>query len=345
MNARLPIISQDCQSCPLRTKCWNTSKNPSNEVLVINLLVCRLKLGIKREASTRLLLQMLQPKVNNIAAFIQSRCDVDDFETLSLEVQSAIIEYLLTDYKLGERAWPLHYLFARPKGVMTGWTMRYIERRRNEQRMVNVAFTPDVDFEHTVAALNSTVTNGRVQGSVPELIVEDPETPPATTPILRALDLVDDGLTLSAREYRIFRFCLSHAGDARRGENGTPVSGLHMHLAQQMGWDRSRVSRVFRQASAKIVDVTGYTERVLGVDVPVDPRQRRNRMLGLDHDALSAEEGRALVQLAAKIGDAAACRAFGVHSKTVYFLRKRYGEEANTRRANSTDHELYGISA
>lgn len=345
MNARLPIISQDCQNCPLQTKCWNTSKNPSNEVLVINLLVCRLKLGIKREASTRLLLQMLQPKVNSIASFIQSRCDVDDFQSLKLEVQSAIIEHLISDYQLGERAWPLHYLFARPKGVITGWALRYIERRNGEQRMVSVAFTPDAEFEHTVTELNAAVTNGRVQSSVPEFISTADEPLPTSAPIHRALEFVEDGLTLSAREYRILRFCLTHAGDALPGDNGTPISGLHMHLAQRLGWDRSRVSRVFRQASAKIVDVTGYTERVLGVEVPVDPGQRRNRLLGLEHDSLSEDEGRALVRLAAEIGDSAACRAFGVHSKTVYVLRKRYAQEAQARRTNCTNHEHYGIPA
>lgn len=324
MSARLPVIGQDCQSCPLKSKCWDTSRNPRDEVLVINLLVCRLKLGIKREATTRLLLQLLQPKVNSIAAFIQRSCDCDDFEVVKLEVQSAVIEALLTDYKLGERAWPLHYLFARPRGVITGWTLRYIERRRRSKRFVSVGMTPDVDVEWTLNELNASVTQGRIQ-EAPVSYEETEETEELLTPFTAALAHVEDGVTLSAREYRVMRFCLNHSGDSRPGENGTPVSGLHIHLSERMGWDRSKVSRVYRQASAKVIEVVGHTERVLGLGpLPVAPQARRSRVLGLGREALSDEEAEALVAFADREGDTAACRAFGVHSKTIYLRRRNH---------------------
>lgn len=343
----MPIISQDCQACPLREKCWNMSKSPSDDVLVINLLVCRLKLGIKRESSARLLLKMLQPKVTSLANFINKRCDVDDFQTLQLEIQSAVIEYLLSEYKLGERAWPLHYLFARPRGVITGWAMKYIERKHSDARMMSMAVTPDVEFEASLAEYNAAVTQGQITSGPHIEPADEPEPPATDVPVEDALKFVDDGMTLSAREYRVLRFCLSHAGDTLPGENGTPVSGLHVHLAQRMNWDRSKVSRVFRQASAKVVEVAGHTEKVLGVDVSVDPVQRRNRMLGLGREALTESEGRALVALANEVGDTAACRAFGVHSKTVYVLRKRYNnaEEIDACSADRTDDERDGVPA
>ena len=342
MSSRLPIISQDCQNCPFKSKCWDTSQDPRDEVLVLNLLVCRLKLGVKRDPTARLLLRMLQPKIEAIANFISRRCDVADRPELVAEIQSAIIEYLISEYKLGERAWPLHYLFAKPRGVITGWALKYIERRRAEQqRFANLSLTPDIEFEEAITELNAQITRGQIQSGPAALAPpEEPPEPPARTPIAAALSHVDDGLTLNAREYRVLQFCLRHAGD---GE--TPVAGLHAYLATQLGLDRSTVSRVFRRACAKIIEVVGQMEIVLGVDLDREHNdQRRNRVLDIDRPPLTESEINGLLDLADAVGAPAACRAYGVHDKTLTVLRNRYRaaktDARPTHRANYGNHGL-----
>lgn len=272
--------------------------------------------------------------------YAQDRCRVDDPDSLLLELQSVAIEYLLTEYKLGERAWPLHYLFAWPKGVMTGWMLKYIEKRNSEQRGINVGLTPDVDFELVIDELNASVTSGHVRSapSRPAGVIEDPP----EVDYAAAMRHVEDGVTLTSREYRVLRFCLRHAGDAH---GRSLVKGLHIFLSKQLAWGRSKVSRVFRLAAAKIVEVTGETERVLGLsESPTDQRNRRNRLLGLGHQALTDDEADALIDLAGRIGDAAACRAFGVHSKTIYLLRRR-NDQKNKSAAYRSGYGLDGISA
>lgn len=319
----LLVIGQDCQNCPLRRKCWDTSKRPNDEVLVVNLLVCRLKLGVKRNASTRLLLQMLAPKVQQTVKFISRNCPVDDLEALKVEVQSTVIEYLLRDYKLGERAWPLHYLFSLKKGVMTGWALKYVEKQRMHARALYLDTTED-DLEWAIRDVNAQVTAGKVLTGPPAMTepAKEPET--SSTSVEAALRIVDDGVTLTAREYRVFRFCLAHPG-RYRGAN--QAINLHGWMSKAVKLDRSSgVSRVFRKASAKLIEALGQTDQVLQVETTglVDPEQRRRRVLGLNGAPLSDAEGRTLVQLAESRGIATACQAFGVHDRTLYTLRKRH---------------------
>jgi hypothetical protein len=346
--SRLPVISQDCQNCPLKRKCWNTSKAPSDEVLVINLLVCRLKLGIKRDAATRLLLQMLEPKVLQTVKFIERNCSVDDREGLKVEVQSTIVEYLLSEYKLGERAWPLHYLFSPKKGVMTGWALKYVEKQRMYARSMQLDTTDD-DLEWSLRETNAQVTAGQVLTGPPEPFLEpepEPEPEPQLTPVAQALQLVEDGATLTTREYRVLRFCLTQTGRYRGASQDT---NLHGWLAEAMSLDRSSgVSRVFRKAAAKLVEALGHTDRVLELETSglVDPEQRRRRVLGLDGAALTESEGRALVSLADEVGAAVACQAFGVHDRTLYALRRRYAaKKTDPGATHRPDHVEHGVSA
>lgn len=379
-SARLPIIKQDCQVCPLQTKCWDTSRNPSAEVLVINLLVCRLKLGIKVDASAKEILRLLAPKIQSIANFIQRRCDVTERGDLVADIQSAIIETLMSNYKLGERAWPLYYLFARPRGVISGWAMRYIDKRRADARNIPLGYDPSLDWERLLINANAVATQGRIQEGPHALsydgmdvleraftkeddaladsgnisIPRPQDIAVATVPVEgrqvefpyhATLSIVDDGRTLTAREFRVFAFCLRHAGDKVRGD--TPVSGLHRHLGEKLGLDRSTVSRVFRRASSKIIEMTGRTDDVLGVALPaeVDLEARRQRILGVAAQALTPDEEQALIELAADVGGATACRAFGVHTKTLTALKKRHENETDARARDRADHDEHGLSA
>ena len=293
-------MKQDCQNCPYRTKCWNESRKPSASVLTLNLLVCRLKLGIKPNTTTRLILQMLEPKVQSMVKSIMQKCPGEDRQTVKAELQTAIIEALITGYDLGGRAWPLHYLFAYPKGVMMGWSFRYVHRVHKDASRLTVLDQAD--------------------WAAPE---PEPEPEPSDV-IDEALRVVDDGLTLSAKEYRIFHFCMQNADAMLQRSLG------HVYLANTLKEDRSSISRIYRRAQAKVIESCGQTEALLGIKITSDPKKRRARVLDLLSGPLDADEAAELIRVAAIVGRPKACQIFGVSVKTF----KKYAAEINTSRKN-----------
>lgn len=337
-------VGQDCQRCPLKRKCWDVSRDPSPEVLVINLLVCRMKLGLKVNNSTKLLLRLLAPKLKSLAKFIRDRCSVLDEDELYGELQSACIEYILVDYKLGERAWVLQYLFAYPRGVMSGWALKYVTRSNSDKRTKQIRLSAHTDhgvgssdFETELRNTNMIVTSGRIRSGPPDITAHVEDSDDTDIPVQSALRVVDDGVTLSSKEYRVMRFCLSHDDD-----------GMHVWLADRMNVDRSSgVSRVLKKAAGKVVEVLGRTDAAVGYSVDVDPEGRRQRVLGLDQaPALTEAEEVAAVRFAKEAGPALASQAFGVHDRALYTLRRRHAEaKANESPTDCSDDVVDGIPA
>lgn len=294
-------MKQDCQNCPYRKKCWNESQSPSASVLTLNLLVCRLKMGIKTNSTTRLILEMLEPKVQSMVKSILQKCPSEDRATVKAELQTAIIESIMTSYDLGGRAWPLHYLFAYPRGTMWGWYFRYLNRVQKSASRLTV------------------LDNVELPAPEPEPASETPQV------VTNALQIIDDGFTLTGKEYRIFNFCLQNSDDMLQRSLG------HVYLATTFNEDRSSISRIYRKAQAKIIEACGQTESVLGVKFSTNAKRRRARMFGLQPGPLTPDEVDDLLSVAKIIGRPKACQVFGVNVKTF----KKYATEANTRRKDS----------
>ena len=64
------------------------------------------------------------------------------------------------------------------------------------------------------------------------------------------MDIIQDGTTLNANEYRALRFCLYNANDSN---DIRMIDGLHIHLARMMGVSRPRVTRLYKRGKDKIV--------------------------------------------------------------------------------------------
>lgn len=266
-------------------------------------------MGIKPNSTTKLILEMLEPKVQSMVRSIMQRCPNEDRSSVKAEMQTAIIEALLTEYDLGGRAWPLHYLFAYPKGVIFGWSFRYVHR------------------VHKDASRLTVLDNAEWPAPDPE-----PELEPSTA-VETALQVVDDGLTLTAKEYRIFNFCMQHADAMLQRSLG------HVYLAEMLQEDRSTISRIYRKAQAKLVEACGQTEALLGIKINIDAKQRRARMFGLLSGPLSSEESKELLRVAEIVGRPKACQIFGVSVKAF----KKYAAEANTRRKNRNGNGSNGV--
>lgn len=345
---------QDCASCSFRSKCWDSSQAPDDSTLAINLLVCRIKLGIKVNASAKLLLRLLRPKSVKLADWIRKTvypipADVQD---LVAEIESVTIELILTKYDLGGRSWVLPYLYGKPKGGVYLWALKRANQLRREAAThiscdVDANFAGDLnDFENSITALNYTVTGQRIQSSPLPIIdhttdIEDRiDASRAPDMIQATIDRVDDGVTLSLQEYRTMRFCLNHAGTMSIGRP-SPVSGLQGFLTEQSGYSRKAINRSFRTASYKLIEVAGATAALLkarGIEAEgVRSDRRRRWILGvlLDDDKLTDAEIHGLLNTATALEDSDVtlidvCWAYGVTDKTYRKLRERYGTESSS---------------
>lgn len=211
---------QDCSSCPNQSKCWTQASNTSDEALVINLLVCRMKRGIDVNNSTKLLLKLLRPRTLKTAQYIVSQLGSQvQMDDVILDVESAIVESLMTKYKLEERAWPLHFLFAPRPETIHGWAGAYVRKAKL--------------YQH------------RFGGEEPEEIEDES---PNNDMLSSINSLVEHKGLLTPLEYRIFKFCITNA-DSKLAK---PFGGLHTFLAQQLGVSRGMISQKFKSASDKI---------------------------------------------------------------------------------------------
>lgn len=202
---------------------------------MLNLLVCRLVRGIDVEQTSKLILEMLRPKLLNLAVRVLRQAPGVPMEVAYKDLQSAAIELLQHRYKMGEVAFPLHYLFGAPHGAMYLFAHNYGKTEgAYEKTFVTSGASPE-----------------EVQGA-------DPTTPSSTDPhaeddaesetnVTRtARAVIADGSTLSALEYRVMAFTLSASDD------GEKSSRAQRYLAEQLGVSLIRVAKVYEQASAKV---------------------------------------------------------------------------------------------
>lgn len=308
-------------------RCWSTP--PNNRLRVINLLVCRLQLGINPSRTTKTLLGMLKPKIVNIMQFIQHTLghEAPDRTTIISDIESAVIEYLLHHYVLGERGYPQHYLFG-PHGAMNGWKLNYVNAAR-KYSMLHYTLADDVtEFETNLLHLNSAATHGLIH-SLPfgyDATTEE-QTPTETPePLQTALDVVNDGVTFPLTEYRVLAFCLKNANPSM---TKSPMYGLHAYFAGATGLHRTRVTYLFASASRRLLEATGRAGSTLDErGVKTDATRRKAWASGNpDKTSLTADEIHELLNTATKDGLVLAdvVWAYGISTSYYYHLRNKYG--------------------
>jgi len=316
-------------------RCWVTP--PADDLRVVNLLVCRIKLGLERNKSARLLLKMLRPKTLTLMKFIQDTLSPDcvDGDTLISEIESAVIERLLVHYVLGDRATPIHFLFETQFGGMKSWALNYVNAlRRYNQTHLFVddssvdGLQDDRDYETRLRVLNAASTRGLVH-DLPfgyDMNTEDEEKDEFSTDVAQALDIVNDGITLNIHEYRVLAFCLRNASTTA----ASPVRNLHVYLSTITGFNRSRVTRLYTNACRRLIEAVGRTKEYLaarGIEAPEGLAERRKQWAvgKAIHDSLTEPEASALLDTVAQGASVAdACHAYGISDTYYYQLRSKY---------------------
>lgn len=230
-----PAVKQECSRCPHINKCWKTSVNN----IIINLLVCRIQNKIERQKSTVVLLQMIRPQLQKMARsmkddYVGSSLQLDE---LVREMESTVVEHILTHYVIGEIAYFTYYLFGYPNGIMRKWVAW---RLAKSKKFFNTHYLTEDPYQD------------------PDTASYDPYAETQDDRIATASAMVDDCTTLRTNEYRIMKFCLMNAHDDRQTRM---VDGLHLYMARVMEISRTRVTQHFRNAKQRILnEVDGERE-------------------------------------------------------------------------------------
>lgn len=258
-RARLRVVqeperqpAQDCAACVSSSNCWEKGIDP--RVIVLNLVVCRMKRGIAREDTTRLFLSMIRPKLMQLALHATkgtrkpTEDALHDFET---EAYEAIVRR----YEIGEVAYPLHFLFGFPNGALRRFAASYRDRLVRHD-VTHASFDVDgIDPDRRIVALNASATRGTILSPPPSAMCmptfdEDIDDKRVTAKMDLARFVLEDGVTLTTAEYRVLRYSLDNARDGSR----RLLNGLHVHLARILGVPRTRVAKLYSDATEKLIN-------------------------------------------------------------------------------------------
>jgi len=187
--------------------------------------------GIDVDCSMRAFLEMVRPKILKLSKYAIRHTSIS-MDTAVADFESQAFEELRTKYVMGAVAYPLHFLFGTPNGHLFRYANNYGKKTRR--------FESTHSYGLKEGALEGLLTSAYTVTENPEALGPNP-----TTQMAR--NVVEDGLTLSLLEYRIFKFCMTNAGEARR-----PLHGLHVFLSRSLNVNRARITRIYSDAVAKV---------------------------------------------------------------------------------------------
>ena len=236
---------QRCSNCRYSSKCYSERASPRN--VAINILACRIRQDIDRNESSKMFLSMIRP--NLIRLITNARHAVGshyiDADNLLVDLESRVIESLISDdgYRIGEPAYLTEYLFGtNPK---TGWVKKWIswafsksQRFHKRHTLVGVGLKTDPDDESGSVIINTASENLYYS--------YEPDDSDAIQSIMK---IIEDGVTLSANEYRVISFCLVHANESNKARL---IDGTHTYLSSVMMVSRPRITRIFSVGRHKL---------------------------------------------------------------------------------------------
>jgi hypothetical protein len=248
---------QECSKCKHIGRCRSRKafggKTLSDKNDTINILVCRLKLSINVNETTRTLLDIFKYGVLNLITHTKKRADDQDinYNDMHMEINAYIIECIMTKYSLGELNPITSFLFDFKTGFLPKWCIWYVNRtvkwHERHQHIDNIK--SDTEDENT--------EESNVDDSEAHYLYKKPqeeehvnfEDPFATSIVDDSLKIIEDGLTLNMNEYRVMRFALQNANDSNEVRM---IDGIHIHQAMRMRVSRPRATRLFKRAREKL---------------------------------------------------------------------------------------------
>ena len=264
-----PKPKQNCSTCPNQIKCWSTHTNKGNPIstqnVLINVLICRLQLGIQRDDAAKNLIKLYRPGMIRLLTHAKQSGNIigTDMDQLLQDMQSTMIEYLLYDYKIGDRGRATPYLFDPHQGFLTKW-VKWVVGKNRRFYLHHELFSPldehsgngedgaEVSYhaEQISTQDNASSSWGAILEGTGSMIYNPyAQEDTASTMVKQIVDIIDDGITLNSNEYRVMRFCLTNSNESN---NTRHIDGLHIYLGRLMGVSRPRITRLYKRAKDKI---------------------------------------------------------------------------------------------
>lgn len=252
--------TQNCTTCPHIQKCWATHTNGGNPIstqnVIINILVCRLQLNINRDESARNLLTIFKPGMIKLLQYARQSNSINmDMDVLLTDMQSTAIEYLLYDYKIGDRGRATPYLFDPQQGFLTKWVM-WITGKQKRFYAHHELFAPKPDYSDSADDTYEDYASGSEQGNKASWddlynAQHAGSTESTMSGLMQdVLPIIEDGITLNSNEYRVIKFCMHNGNESNASRH---IDGLHIYLATLMGVSRPRITRLYKRAREKII--------------------------------------------------------------------------------------------
>lgn len=228
-NLGLPILQndpvQDCQRCNHIQKCWFASTNN----ITLNLLTCRIKYGIKENASLRHFFAMIKPKLQKVTKQYTSVvwADSECYEENMAEMQAAVYDAIKSSYNISSVLYITAYLFSFPAGVVTRWARNRINSNLKYYSTHHLTDTFGTD-SHDIWEIDS------------------------DDYIYAVFDIIEDGKTLTTDEYRILAFLMKNAREDRHRVR--MMDGLIAHLEGMTGMSKTEIREKFKFAKEKLLE-------------------------------------------------------------------------------------------
>jgi len=252
---------QKCVTCPHQKKCYSTKTSHNKTVnhlnVAINIYICRIKMGIDVNNSTKNLLNLLRPGIIKLvtSARRQSGGDHIDFDEILMDAQSKAIEFLTYDYQIGDFLVATAYLFNPISGFLTRWAQTAMAQTRkfnSHHRLFGDIPTDSQESDESDSEEDNYIDRRSPDEYMTAFgqMVTSPESADKSM-LHEAMSVIEDGVTLNANEYRVLRFCLANANEANASRH---VDGLHLQLAVLMGVSRPRITRLYKRAKDKLTE-------------------------------------------------------------------------------------------
>lgn len=257
-------IKQDCTRCPHQMKCWGTHTNTGKPVsarnVLINILVCRLQLGVDKEKAAAGLITMYRPGMMRLISNARSAYhdNTIDTEQVFMEMSSAAIELMQHDYRVGDRGRLTPYLFDLQQGFITKWVKWFFNRHRRfyaQHELYAPTGGDDSEFDDSDDSMDNLDTSSTTDGW--STIIDgqrdwddEEHAEKIREMVFTIKEIMEDGVTLNSNEYRAMKFCLYNGNESNASRH---IDGLHIYLAKLMGVSRPRITRLYKRAKQKLV--------------------------------------------------------------------------------------------
>lgn len=246
-------------SCPHIQKCWATHTNSGNPIstqnVLVNILVCRLQLGIDRDAAAKNLLSIYKPGMIKLLQYARQHNSINmDMDQLLTDMQSTAIEYLLYDYKIGDRGRATPYLFDPQQGFLTKW-VRWVTSKQKRFYYHHELLAPrsGIETDETSSSDEDAYTDSESMSwdDIYRANHDQSEDSAYSSILADVMPIIDDGITLNSNEYRVIKFCMSNGNESNASRH---IDGLHIYLAKVMGVSRPRITRLYKRSREKLLE-------------------------------------------------------------------------------------------